>query len=86
MSRIIAMFILATSLGLGTALAQESSVGAGRVEISAFPGGGMFFTQSSKGMSRTLATTLWAARSRSTSTAGLGWKVSWAPASACVRA
>ena len=31
------------------ASAQEGSVGAGRVEIGAFPGGGMFFMKSSNG-------------------------------------
>jgi outer membrane protein with beta-barrel domain len=35
-------------LGVGTALAQETRTGAGRYEIGAFPGGGMFFTESSK--------------------------------------
>jgi Outer membrane protein beta-barrel domain len=34
--------------GVGTAFAQETRTGAGRVEIGAFPGGGMFFTESSK--------------------------------------
>jgi outer membrane protein with beta-barrel domain len=33
----------------GSAYAQETGAGAGRVEIGAFPGGGMFFTQSSGG-------------------------------------
>jgi hypothetical protein len=32
-----------------TAFAQERSIGAGRVEIGAFPGGGMFFTKTSNG-------------------------------------
>ena len=32
-----------------SAFAQESSAGAGRVEISAFPGGGLFFTESNNG-------------------------------------
>jgi hypothetical protein len=33
----------------GSAAAQEIGAGAGRVEIGAFPGGGMFFTQSNDG-------------------------------------
>jgi len=32
-----------------TTFAQERSIGAGRVEIGAFPGGGMFFTKTSNG-------------------------------------
>jgi hypothetical protein len=37
--------LLAFVLGIGTALAQERTAGAGRVEIGAFPGGGVFFTK-----------------------------------------
>jgi hypothetical protein len=36
-------------IGLGNAYAQEAGYGAGRVEIGAFPGGGIVFTESSKG-------------------------------------
>jgi len=37
--------LLAFALGVGTALAQERTAGAGRVEIGAFPGGGVLFTK-----------------------------------------
>ena len=39
----------AVVLFAATAFAQERSIGAGRVEIGAFPGGGMFFTKTSNG-------------------------------------
>ena len=44
-----AMMILAAAslFAVGSAHAQEVGAGAGRIEIGAFPGGGMFFTQSS---------------------------------------
>jgi hypothetical protein len=43
------MGALATLVIVGTAYAQEIGAGAGRFEIGAFPGGGMFFTASSNG-------------------------------------
>lgn len=46
MRRTTLVVIAAVCLGVGTARAQES-VGAGRVEIGGFPGGGMVFTSSS---------------------------------------
>jgi hypothetical protein len=49
MTRKVLVLLAATLIGLGTAYAQEASGGAGRVEIGAFPGGGIFFTESSKG-------------------------------------
>ena len=36
-------FVIAAIIAMGTASAQERLVGAGRVEIGAFPGGGIFF-------------------------------------------
>ena len=48
MPRTLLTFVVATLLGLGSALAQEGGAGAGRIEIGAFPGGGMFFTSSTK--------------------------------------
>jgi hypothetical protein len=49
MYRNLLMAISAALALLGTASAQEATAGAGRVEIGAFPGGGMFFTESSNG-------------------------------------
>jgi hypothetical protein len=49
MLRNVLALLAATLFGIGAASAQEGSAGAGRVEIGAFPGGGMFFTQSSNG-------------------------------------
>src|SRR6185503_14620426 len=49
MFRRVLIVLAAAAFGVGTAYAQEGSAGAGRVEIGAFPGGGMFFTQSSNG-------------------------------------
>jgi hypothetical protein len=43
------MVLAAAAFGVGTAYGQEGGAGAGRVEIGAFPGGGMFFTQSTNG-------------------------------------
>ena len=43
------MLFAATLFAVGSAHAQEVSGGAGRIEVGAFPGGGMFFTQSSNG-------------------------------------
>jgi hypothetical protein len=43
------MVLVAAAFGVGTAYGQEGGTGAGRVEIGAFPGGGMFFTQSTQG-------------------------------------
>ena len=43
------MVVAATLFAVGSAHAQEVGAGAGRIEIGAFPGGGMFFTQSSNG-------------------------------------
>jgi hypothetical protein len=45
--RALVLFAVAV-LGVGAVYAQERA-GAGRVEIGAFPGGGMFFTQSTQG-------------------------------------
>jgi hypothetical protein len=41
--------VFATLIIAAAAFAQEGGTGAGRIEIGAFPGGGMFFTQSSNG-------------------------------------
>lgn len=49
MFRKVLMLLAAAVFGVGTASAQERGAGAGRVEIGAFPGGGMFFTQSTQG-------------------------------------
>jgi outer membrane protein with beta-barrel domain len=49
MLRRVLMVLAAAAFGVGTAYAQEGGAGAGRVEIGAFPGGGMFFTQSTQG-------------------------------------
>ena len=49
MLRKVLMVLAAAAFGIGTAYAQEGGAGAGRVEIGAFPGGGMFFTQSTNG-------------------------------------
>lgn len=46
MSRALFTFTLAALVGIGQAYAQEGG-GAGRMEISAFPGGGVFFGSSS---------------------------------------
>jgi hypothetical protein len=46
MRRIFFMFIVATLFGIGSGYSQEIAAGAGRIEVSAFPGGGIFFTQS----------------------------------------
>jgi hypothetical protein len=45
----VVAFVTAALIGAGSAYAQETGAGAGRFEIGAFPGGGMFFTQSSNG-------------------------------------
>jgi hypothetical protein len=42
--------LAAVLLTAGTAFAQEVGVGAGRMEVSAFPGGGIRFTESAKGV------------------------------------
>jgi len=49
MRHTVVAFITAALFSVGLASAQESGAGAGRYEIGAFPGGGMFFTQSSNG-------------------------------------
>lgn len=49
MRRSILVFVVATLVGVGSAFAQEIGAGAGRFEISAFPGGGIFFTEGSNG-------------------------------------
>ena len=50
MKRIIGAFIVAgVTLAASAASAQESGASAGRVEVSAFPGGGVLFTQSTSG-------------------------------------
>jgi len=49
MFRRVLIVLAAAAFGVGTAYAQEGGAGAGRVEIGAFPGGGMFFTQSTNG-------------------------------------
>ena len=49
MLRRVLMVLAAAAFGVGTVYAQEGGAGAGRVEIGAFPGGGMFFTQSTHG-------------------------------------
>jgi len=46
--RVVA-FAAAALVGVASVYAQETGGGAGRFEIGAFPGGGMFFTQSSNG-------------------------------------
>lgn len=46
MRRAFLTFALATLVGIGQAYAQEGA-GAGRIEVSAFPGGGVFFGNSS---------------------------------------
>lgn len=45
----VSVVLAAAVFSVGTAYAQEGGAGAGRVEIGAFPGGGMFFTQSTGG-------------------------------------
>jgi hypothetical protein len=49
MLRNVLALLAATFFGVGAAYAQEGGAGAGRVEIGAFPGGGIVFTQSSNG-------------------------------------
>jgi hypothetical protein len=49
MTRKLTMSAIVALLMIGNAYAQEIGTGAGRYEIGAFPGGGMFFTQSSNG-------------------------------------
>jgi len=49
MRQTLIVFVTAALIGAGVASAQETGAGAGRFEIGAFPGGGMFFTQSSNG-------------------------------------
>jgi hypothetical protein len=49
MRHTVVAFVAAALIGAGVASAQETNAGAGRFEIGAFPGGGMFFTQSSNG-------------------------------------
>ena len=49
MLRRVLVVLAVAAFGIGTAYAQEGGAGAGRVEIGAFPGGGMFFTQSANG-------------------------------------
>jgi opacity protein-like surface antigen len=46
MSRTVAL-LLVTLIGISGAAAQEVSAGAGRLEVTAFPGGGIFFTEGS---------------------------------------
>lgn len=46
--RVITAFIAMAALSLGTAYAQETGVGAGRVEVGAFPVGGIFFGNDGK--------------------------------------
>jgi outer membrane protein with beta-barrel domain len=48
MRKVLTM-LAATLFAVGSAHAQEVGAGAGRVEVGAFPGGGIFFTQSSNG-------------------------------------
>jgi outer membrane protein with beta-barrel domain len=45
----IGMSLVAFLVFLGTAYGQELGAGAGRFEVGAFPGGGMFFTESDSG-------------------------------------
>jgi Outer membrane protein beta-barrel domain len=49
MSRTVVMSVIAALVMIGNAFGQEVGGGAGRIEVGAFPGGGIFFTQSSKG-------------------------------------
>jgi Outer membrane protein beta-barrel domain len=49
MLRRVLVVAAAALFGAASVYAQESSAGAGRVELGAFPGGGMFFTQSTSG-------------------------------------
>src|SRR5690349_6594130 len=49
MTRKLMMSVVASLVFIGNAYAQDLGTGAGRVEVSAFPGGAMFFTQSSNG-------------------------------------
>jgi hypothetical protein len=49
MSRKLLLGVFATLVIVASAAAQDIGAGAGRFEIGAFPGGGMFFTESSKG-------------------------------------
>ena len=49
MSKKVLAVVAATFLGFGTAYAQETGGGAGRVEFGASPGGAVFFTESAKG-------------------------------------
>ena len=52
MKRTIAALILGISLtGGSTALAQETNAGPGRLEVTVVPGGGTFYTSSTKGPS-----------------------------------
>ena len=61
--------------GSSRALAQEITPGAGRVEVSIIPAGGVFFTERPTRRNRASATTTWAEPSPSTSTATSAWKV-----------
>src|SRR4029450_4338440 len=50
--RMLRKFLIACAavlLAAGTAWAQEGATGAGRMEIGAFPGGGVLFTESGSG-------------------------------------
>src|SRR6185295_337003 len=49
MSRKLIAALAVVVLTAASAYAQERGVGAGRIEIGAFPGGGMFFTKTSNG-------------------------------------
>ena len=49
MARKVLVALAVVVFAAATAFAQEGGVGAGRIEIGAFPGGGMFFTKTSNG-------------------------------------
>jgi Outer membrane protein beta-barrel domain len=49
MTRQLLAALAVTVFAAASAFAQERSLGAGRVEIGAFPGGGMFFTKTTNG-------------------------------------
>jgi hypothetical protein len=49
MARKVLVALAVVVFAAATAYAQEGGVGAGRIEIGAFPGGGMFFTKTSNG-------------------------------------
>jgi len=66
MARKVLAVLAVVTLTAVSAYAQERVGGAGRFEIGAFPGGGMFSLNPATGTSRNLATMPSADRSRST--------------------